>query len=394
MVITKPTIDDFFDNTVMRVIRNIVKWIQTDLVPQINANDIVSATQTSDGLSFEINLIKGDGSQIPVGKITLGDEDNIASGSFHFDDETRMLSGTLLKEDGTPINIPAVEIPGGSGTQIDYGIQTIKFTYQDNNLNCVITQKDGTQTTSNTVVIAGGGGTGGNPYPTAITGSVGADGNITLNITMSEGQPLTATINMATFATVEDLEDIQTQISGLKLSSSGNNMTLNGDSVSIINSVEVELDSSNNLKIIVNGIESDSISIPIAKKKLVTSGDISQFISYTKGNNYFEVIKEFDIEYLGGDNGNHGNEFILQRQTVSKGVYTITSQFQPYAFAYSGFDNITYGYIQIGRSESTTGIEVYCKIGGNTSGGGLASPYYQEDITITTKKTSYYRMYA
>lgn len=229
MAIIAPTIDEFDEPTVMLIIRNLVKWIQTDLVPQINANDIVSATQTSDGLSFEINLIKGDGTQIPVGKITLEDEDNIASGSFHFDNETRMLSGTLLKEDGTPINIPAVEIPEGSGTQVDYGIQSIQFTYQGNNLSCVITQNDGTQTTSNNVVIAGGGGTGGNPYPTAISGTVGEDGNITLSMTMSEGNPVTATINMSYFASAEDLEDIQTQLTAIKIST-----TVSQDSSNVI----------------------------------------------------------------------------------------------------------------------------------------------------------------
>ena len=210
MSIIAPTIDEFDEPTVMLIIRNLVKWIQTDLVPQINDNDIVSATQTSDGLSFEINLIKGDGSKIPVGKITLEEEDNIASGSFHFDDETRMLSGTLLKEDGTPINISAVEIPGGSGTQIDYGIQTIQFTYQGNNLNCVITQNDGTQVTSNTVVIAGGGGTGGNPYPTAISGTVTGT-NLNFTMTMSEGSPVTATIDLSIFATVAMLSDYATK---------------------------------------------------------------------------------------------------------------------------------------------------------------------------------------
>lgn len=210
MAIIAPTIDEFDEPTVMLIIRNLVKWIQTDLVPQINDNDIVSATQTSDGLSFEINLIKGDGTQIPVGKITLEDEDNIKSGSFQFDDETRMLSGTLLKEDGTPINIPAVKIPGGSGTQIDYGIDTIQFTYEGNNLSCVITQNDGTQTTSNTVVIAGGGGTGGNPYPTAISGSVTGT-TLNFSITMSQGSPVTATIDLSTFATVAMLSDYATK---------------------------------------------------------------------------------------------------------------------------------------------------------------------------------------
>lgn len=227
MAIIAPTIDEFDEPTVMLIIRNLVKWIQTDLVPQINDNDIVSATQTSDGLSFEINLVKGDGSTIHVGKITLEDEDNIKSGSFQFDDETRMLSGTLLKEDGTPINIPAVKIPESTQVQTDYGIDTIQFTYEGNNLSCVITQNDGTQTTSNTVVIAGGGGTGGNPYPTAISGTVGEDGNITLKIIMSEGNPVTATIDMSYFASAEDLEDIQTQLTAIKI-------TVSQDSTNVI----------------------------------------------------------------------------------------------------------------------------------------------------------------
>ena len=179
MVITQPTIDDFSDTTVMRVIRNMVKWIQTVLVPQINDNDIVSA-------------------------------------NLDFDDESRKLSGILIKGDGDTIDIEPVTIPGGSGTSIDYSIKSIEFTYKGNNLSCVITQNDGTQTTSNSVVIAGGGGTGGNPYPTDISGTVGEDGNITLKMTMSEGNPVTATINMSYFASADDLSDLQKQVSGIK----------------------------------------------------------------------------------------------------------------------------------------------------------------------------------
>ena len=65
-------------------------------------------------------------------------------------------------------------------------------------------------------MIAGGGGTGGNPYPTAISGTVGEDGNITITMTMSEGKPVTATINMSYFASTADLSDLQEQVTGIK----------------------------------------------------------------------------------------------------------------------------------------------------------------------------------
>ena len=88
MAIIAPTIDKFDEPTVMLIIRNLVKWIQTDFVPQINDNDIVSA-------------------------------------NLDFDDESRKLSGTLIKGDGDTIDIKPVTIPGDSGTSIDYSIESI-----------------------------------------------------------------------------------------------------------------------------------------------------------------------------------------------------------------------------------------------------------------------------
>ena len=66
----------------------------------------------------------------------------------------------------------------------------------------------------------------------------------------------------ATIATDEDISDIQEQISGLKLSKSGdNNIVLNGDSVPAVGSVGGSV-SDSNLTIVVNGINSAPIALP------------------------------------------------------------------------------------------------------------------------------------
>lgn len=76
MVITQPTVDDFSDTTVMRVIRKIVNYICNNLVDGINNNDIVSG---------------------------------------QFSVQGNQLSGTLTRGDGTTIDIPAATLPSGGG---------------------------------------------------------------------------------------------------------------------------------------------------------------------------------------------------------------------------------------------------------------------------------------
>ena len=136
MVITQPTIDNFSDTTVMRVIRKIVNYICSDsgLVAQINDNDITGFTSSYEDNVLKIDATKGDGSKLPVCNVT----------------------------------------------------------------------------------IEGGGSSTGNPYPTAVSGTVGADGNITFTVTMSSGSPLTTTIDMNYFASADDLSDLQEQVTGIK----------------------------------------------------------------------------------------------------------------------------------------------------------------------------------
>ena len=71
MVITQPTVDDFSDTTVMRVIRKIVNYICNDLVDGINNNDIVSGQFSVQGNQLSGILTKGDGKTIDIPAITL-----------------------------------------------------------------------------------------------------------------------------------------------------------------------------------------------------------------------------------------------------------------------------------------------------------------------------------
>ena len=87
--------------------------------------------------------------------------------------------------------------------------------YTNNLLKIDATKGDGTTIPVCSVTIEGGSSTG-NPYPTGISGTVGADGNITFTVTMSSGSPLTTTINMAYFASADDISDLQEQVSGIK----------------------------------------------------------------------------------------------------------------------------------------------------------------------------------
>ena len=87
--------------------------------------------------------------------------------------------------------------------------------YTNNVLKIDATKGDGSTIPVCNLTIQGGSGAS-NPYPTAVSGTVGVDGNIKFTITMSSGSPLTTTINMNHFASTADLSDLQEQVTGIK----------------------------------------------------------------------------------------------------------------------------------------------------------------------------------
>lgn len=150
----------------------------------------------------------------------------------------------------------------GMVPQINNGdITDLQTTYTNNTLTITLVKGDGTTISKNVTIQASGGES---PYPTDVALSLSGT-VLNCDITLSNNTHVTGSQDLATFATYTDVQgiqsDLQEQITGLKLSTSNNNMTLNGDSVQIVKNVAGNIDE-NNLTISVNGINSSPIEIP------------------------------------------------------------------------------------------------------------------------------------
>lgn len=208
--------------------------------------------------------------------------------------------------------------------QINNGdITDMSMNYQGSTLTINLIKGDGTQISKNVTIESGGGET--NPYPTDVSLSLSGS-TLNCDILLSDNNHVTGTVDLSPlipsvtgFVTEEELQqvqsDLQEQITGLKLSTSNNNMTLNGDSVQIVKSVTTVIDG-NNLTIGVNGVNSNTITLPESGgAKKLTSEPITNFVTATVNN--ITVLKEFDIEYAYND-----DYLITCRCTISKGTYT------------------------------------------------------------------------
>ena len=113
MVITKPTVDDFSDTTVMRVIRKIVEYIIDTLVPAINEGgggssyELPPATKSTLGGIIVGNNLTVDGSGkvnapapyiLPIGGTNIGGVKNGGNVTIESD-------GTMNTEGGSTKNI-------------------------------------------------------------------------------------------------------------------------------------------------------------------------------------------------------------------------------------------------------------------------------------------------
>ena len=167
--------------------------------------------------------------------------------------------------DNTQYDTNDFVIPAGGGTDVSVTGVTIQDGTTPNSFQVQIELSDGTPIDSNdypfpTQTVS--------PYPTSAT--LALSGN-TLNLTigLSNSTSVSGSIDLAPILAnyVTDTEltqvqsDLQEQISGLKLSTDGNNITLNGDSVAIVKTVSGQV-TNGNLKITINGVQSGDIPLP------------------------------------------------------------------------------------------------------------------------------------
>lgn len=162
-------------------------------------------------------------------------------------------------------------IPAGGGTEVSVTGVTIGEGASDNSFKVSIQLSDASTIASNdypfpTQTVS--------PYPTSATLSLSGNTlNLTIGLSNSTNvagsvdlSPVLAnyatqawvTGQLANYATNEDVEEIQVQITGLTITSNGNTMSINGTSANIVNSVSGTV-VDGKLKISVNGVESGDI---------------------------------------------------------------------------------------------------------------------------------------
>lgn len=180
--------------------------------------------------------------------------------------------------DNTQYDTNDFVIPAGGGTDVSVTGVTIQDGTTPNSFQVQIELSDGTPISSNDYPFPT---QSVNPYPTSAT--LALSGNtLSLAIGLSNSETVYGSVDLAPllngYATqvwvngqlagyVTDAEltqvqsDLQEQISGLKLSTNNNNITLNEDSVQIVKEVTGSV-SGNNLTIGVNGVNSPIITLP------------------------------------------------------------------------------------------------------------------------------------
>ena len=176
--------------------------------------------------------------------------------------------------DNTQYDTNDFVIPAGGGTDVSVTGVTIQDGTTPNSFQVQIELSDGTPISSNDysfpeAVV--------NPYPTSVT--VGLSGTtLSVSVGLSNSTSVSGNVDLAPILAnyITDTEltqvqsDLQEQISGLKLSTDGNNMTLNGDSVQIVKSVSGQV-TDGNLKITINGVQSGDIPLPESESVVINT---------------------------------------------------------------------------------------------------------------------------
>ena len=133
------------------------------------------------------------------------------------------------------------------------------------------------------------------------------------------------------------------------------------------------------------------IEIPITSidsKQLVTSGDITQFVSYDANSKILTVNKDFDIEYIFMDGG---RDLSVSRCTVSKGKYNRPAASNQTFELFLGYIENQNGTNCIGLSDNNNTLKVIC------AGRVLSADdylYTDEVPYIDITNTAYCRLYA
>lgn len=233
-------------------------------------------------------------------------------------------------QDGTQYDTNEFLIPEGGGTDVSVtGVTVVDGTSPDS-FQVQIQLSDGEPLKSNDYTIDFPAQV--NTYPTAVNMSLSGT---TLNVTivLNNGTNVQGTANLSglltgyatqewvngqldNFATEDALADVQEQLTNLGISSSGNQMSINGTNAPIVNSISGTV-ADGKLKISVNGVESGDIPLPesslisvdIPGRINVVSIDSSSIVGPIKATSVYSISTGGSHSQIGLSSKN-----ILMRQ--------------------------------------------------------------------------------
>ena len=120
-------------------------------------------------------------------------------------------------------------------------------------------------------------------------------------------------------------------------------------------------------------------------KRLVTSGDITQFVSLNSNAPYVTINKEFDIEYIVVSRSSLEYTIYSTRTTITKHSIYFNADYYRFGFV-DGPSGSGYSSISINSELNTVDVAV--------SQVTNASPLHTADIESTITVGRYYRLYS
>ena len=268
----------------------------------------------------------------------------------------------------------------------DNDIASFNSSYTSNVLKIDAVKGDGSIIPVCNVTIEGGSSTG-SPYPTGVTITL-VGTTLNFSMTMSSGSPITASVDLSTtFASKTELMNTPQNVVGA-VTTTRNGLMIASDK-SKLDDIQT---GANNYVLPIGGtaiggvknggnvtIESDGTmnADTSAGKKLVTSGDIDQFVSVS--GRVVTVSKDFTIEYISG------NYSAVVTTEVKKATYNLSNASNRFGIGMVAITSERMAGIIIELQNSTFEVVL-----GEYTG---ASIKYTDNLTPSTT-TKAYRLYA
>lgn len=330
-----------------------IQYVTTDGVTHTTNDFVIPEGGGTDVTVTSVSIEQGDTTNSFKFEIGLSDGSSIQSNSYPFPPGTELTPATTSQlggiKVGTHLSVTADGTLSVDMTEINTAAvaSTVMFTADTSKVTLHADSIAGSEFTKD--------------IPQASQGGAGT-------IDAAAYQKLSNVPDPSTIATDSEISDLQEQITGLKLSKpNANQIQLNGDNVSVVESVSGSVDDDGNLVITVNGVAGAGIPLDLGPEKvpfkLKTTFGTAQ-LSFQNGSG----TRRATI-YTGG-NVETATKLLFNEQKLLTAPLSMNGETQEYATVGSGYqileeDSISNVFSAIFEWNGGFDVEPYSNIGDN-----------------------------